>query len=159
MNGKMRVLVATDGSACSEAAVDEIARRPWPENTEVKVVSVIEPPAALAAGEWEVPNYLDELERAQTDHAKDALKDAVERLGAAPGGPLTVTAELLHGSAKRVIVEEAEAWGADLIVVGSHGYNRFERLLMGSVSQAVASHARCSVEIARSVGTPPGSAA
>ena len=52
-------------------------------------------------------------------------------------------------SPKDAIVEEAERWGADLIVVGSHGYRGPERALLGSVSHAVATQAKCSVEIAR----------
>jgi nucleotide-binding universal stress UspA family protein len=46
-------------------------------------------------------------------------------------------------------VDEAEEWDADLIVVGSHGYQSWERMLLGSVSQSVAAHAECSVEIVR----------
>jgi nucleotide-binding universal stress UspA family protein len=49
-----------------------------------------------------------------------------------------------------VILEQSEAFGADLIVVGSHGLGNFERFLLGSVAQAVALHAKCSVEIVRS---------
>jgi nucleotide-binding universal stress UspA family protein len=48
-----------------------------------------------------------------------------------------------------VILEEAERWDADLIVLGSHGYGLWQRFLLGSVSQAVVSHARCSVEVVR----------
>jgi nucleotide-binding universal stress UspA family protein len=48
-----------------------------------------------------------------------------------------------------VILDEAESWGADLIVVGSHGYRAWERFLLGSVSQSVVSHAKCSVEVVR----------
>ncbi|HKG22127.1 MAG TPA: universal stress protein, partial [Blastocatellia bacterium] len=53
------------------------------------------------------------------------------------------------GHPRYLITDEAERWGADLIVVGSHGYQGLTRLLLGSVSQAVASHAKCSVEIVR----------
>lgn len=66
---------------------------------------------------------------------------------------MKITTKVLSGSPKRVILEEAEAFGADLIVVGSHGYGMFERFLLGSVSQAVALHAKCSVEIVRSSNT------
>jgi nucleotide-binding universal stress UspA family protein len=48
-----------------------------------------------------------------------------------------------------VIVEEAERWGADLIVMGSRGLGAWNRLLLGSVSSAVVHHAKCSVEIVR----------
>ena len=48
-----------------------------------------------------------------------------------------------------MILDEAQRWGADLIVVGSHGYRAWERFLLGSVSQMVVSHAKCSVEVVR----------
>jgi len=48
-----------------------------------------------------------------------------------------------------VIVEQAKKWGSDLIVLGSHGWRGVDRVLMGSVSEYVAIHAPCSVEIIR----------
>ena len=66
---------------------------------------------------------------------------------------LTVTTVAIEGSPKSVILEEAEKFGADLIVVGSHGYGMVEGFLLGSVSNAVALHAKCSVEIVRSPKT------
>ena len=65
----------------------------------------------------------------------------------APG--LTVSPVLREGHPKDVILDEAERWGADLIVVGSHGYGTIKRLFLGSVSLAVATNASCSVEIVR----------
>jgi nucleotide-binding universal stress UspA family protein len=92
-----------------------------------------------------------EFEEEERERAREVLDRAAERIhpAASSNGHLKVTTEILDGSAKRVIVEEAERWGADLIVVGSHGYRSWERMLMGSVSQAVAMHAECSVEIVR----------
>jgi nucleotide-binding universal stress UspA family protein len=46
-------------------------------------------------------------------------------------------------------MDEAEKWGPDLIVLGSHGYSGWRRFLLGSVSHAVATHEHCSVEIVR----------
>jgi nucleotide-binding universal stress UspA family protein len=60
-----------------------------------------------------------------------------------------ISGELLFGSPDSRIVEAAESFGADLIVVGSHGYNRWERLLLGSVSASVVHHAPCSVLVVR----------
>jgi nucleotide-binding universal stress UspA family protein len=48
-----------------------------------------------------------------------------------------------------VILHEAEEWNANLIVIGGHGRSGFDRAVMGSVSKAVALHAKCSVEIIR----------
>jgi hypothetical protein len=47
------------------------------------------------------------------------------------------------------ILAIAEEWKADLIVLGSHGRRGFDRLIMGSVSETVAAHAKCSVEVVR----------
>jgi nucleotide-binding universal stress UspA family protein len=63
--------------------------------------------------------------------------------------PLVVESEILHGNPRKETFGEAEKWGADLIVLGPHGMSGIERLLLGSVSQAVAMHAKCSVEIVR----------
>jgi nucleotide-binding universal stress UspA family protein len=53
------------------------------------------------------------------------------------------------GDARVVIVDAAAKWGADLIVVGSHGLRGILSLMLGSVAESVARHARCSVEIVR----------
>ncbi len=85
--------------------------------------------------------------------------EALRRLNAAAAvfkdnaSELLVTPVLLEGHPKDVILEEAERWGADLIVVGSHGYGAIRRLFLGSVSLGVATGAPCSVEIVRSPPT------
>lgn len=60
-----------------------------------------------------------------------------------------VSTSVATGDAKAVILDEATQWRADLIVVGSHGRTRLERFLLGSVSEAIARHTSCSVEIVR----------
>jgi nucleotide-binding universal stress UspA family protein len=65
---------------------------------------------------------------------------------------MAVEARVLHGRPKVAILDEAECWGADLIVLGAQGTTGIERFLIGSVSLAVAAHARCSVEIVRPRG-------
>jgi nucleotide-binding universal stress UspA family protein len=71
--------------------------------------------------------------------------------GTLSGGNLrvSVTSKVLEGSAADAILDEAERWRADLIVVGSHGYGPVTRRLLGSVSQAVALRAPCSLEVVR----------
>jgi nucleotide-binding universal stress UspA family protein len=147
----MKILMAVDGSPCSETAVAEVARRPWPEDSQLRVVSVVEPPGALTAEPYMgVAGYFEEVERLKRQQAEEVLARASEVLRAGAGTALMgVATEALNGSPKRTIVEEAESWGADLIVVGSHGYHTWERMLLGSVSQSVAAHALCSVEIVR----------
>jgi nucleotide-binding universal stress UspA family protein len=95
------------------------------------------------------------VDKAARDQAQDAIDTAAAILSEA-GCNLAVSTEILMGSPKRVIVEEAEKWRADLIVVGSHGYRTWERMLLGSVSHLVALHAECSVEIVRRRGLSEG---
>lgn len=145
----MKILIAVDGSPYSDAALDEVAQRPWPKGSEILIVTAYEFPVAATPEVWALPpDYYDQLERAVRAHADSIIDVAVVKLTKALPD-VTVKAKAIAGSPKRVIADEAENWKADLIVVGSHGYPAWERLLLGSVSQAVVSHARCSVEVIR----------
>ena len=146
----MKILLAIDGSEFSDRAVQEVVHRPWPAATDVKIITVVEPMVTMMTETWVLPdNYWEGAESAATEQAQSTLDDAVARFKEATTPTLKVTTEIHKGYAKRVILDEAEQWGANLIVLGSHGYSGFKRLLLGSVSQAVATHARCSVEIVR----------
>lgn len=146
----MKILLAIDGSSCSDVAVNEIARRPWPADSQVRIISVAEQPLSMAVEGWVPPDdYMERLEQAAREQARAAIKRAEERVRAGAGNSLQVSVEIIRGSAKDAILNEAESWGADLIVLGSHGFRGLKRLWLGSVSHAVASHAKCSVEIVR----------
>src|SRR5262249_28842373 len=81
--------------------------------------------------------------------AETAVKDAAERIEAGEASGLEISTEINSGSARTVILDEAEKRGAEFIVLGTHGYRGWQRVLLGSVSHAVATHAHCSVEIVR----------
>lgn len=145
----MKILLAIDGSPCSESSVDEVARRPWPAGSEIKIVSVAEPPV-LAVEPWAShETYYAEALKAVRHRARAAVEGAAKKLRANETKDLKVTTDTPTGPPREVILKEAEAWGADLVVVGSHGHGWWERMLLGSVSQAVSLHAPCSVEIVR----------
>jgi len=146
----MKILLAVDGSGCSEAAARSFAARPWPEGSHVLIVSACEQAPIIAMPEvGGAPTDLYErLNDAARERATAAVEKARRLLGACPT-PLTIDTRVIEGYAREVIIDESQRWGADLIVVGSHGYRGLARLWLGSVSQAVASHARCSVEIVR----------
>jgi len=147
----MKILLATDGSEFGDEAVREVARRPWPTGSEVCVVYVVEPTPQPAPEMWAgaYEDYFAELNLWKRAQARKALESAARILDAREDKSLRVTTKVLEGKPKRCIPEAAEAWGADLIVVGSHGYHTWERMLLGSVSQSVAAHALCSVEIVK----------
>ncbi|HSE19324.1 MAG TPA: universal stress protein [Pyrinomonadaceae bacterium] len=146
----MKILLAVDGSASSDAAIAEIVRRPWPEQTQVKVITAFETPIMVGIEPWAAgPMYLDDLQRAVSSAATAVLENSLTKLKTALANKMRITGEVIQGSPKQVIVEEAERWGADLIVMGSRGLGAWNRLLLGSVSNAVVHHAKCSVEIVR----------
>ncbi len=146
----MKILVGVDGSPYSDAALAEVARRPWPKGSEILVVHAFELPLAMTPEVWSLPSeYYDQLDRVTREHAMAVVEVAVEKLKSALGEAAQVQGKSIPGSPKRVILSEAENWKPDLIVVGSHGYPVWERLLLGSVSHAVVSHAKCSVEVVR----------
>ena len=145
----MRILLAIDGSEYSDAAVAQVAAMPWPEATEIDVLSVYEPPALPATESWVLPqNYYDEMEKASQMQASEAVGKAVALLGEGQT-QVRVNSEVTRGYPSDVILDRAQRWESDLIVVGSHGYSGLKRFLVGSVSQNVSSHAKCSVEIVR----------
>ena len=146
----MKILLAVDGSPCSDMAVEEVGRRPWPEGSQVKILSAFEMPLAVTPAGWALPpSYFEELDAAVQKHAQIIVEQAVQKLESTPKKTFTVEGQFLLGLPKAVILDEAEKWGADLIVVGSHGYRAWGRFLLGSVSQSVVSHAKCSVEVVR----------
>jgi nucleotide-binding universal stress UspA family protein len=146
----MRVLLAVDGSPYSDAAVNEVAARVWPTDTEVRVITAYELPLAPAPESWALPaDYFEKLDRAAREHAEAVEHEVVLKLATSLGQSVKVTGNILPGSPRSIILEEAERWKADLIVVGSHGYGAWQRFLLGSVSQAIVSHAKCSVEVVR----------
>jgi nucleotide-binding universal stress UspA family protein len=151
----MKILLATDGSECSMAAVSSVASRLWPSGSQVRLISAIPVILAVGASHPIPPAYLpsDVIETLQTQ-AQSRAEEAVERahqiLREAHMEPVK-TGFLPIGDARQVILEEAKGWGADLIVVGSHGYHGIDRLMLGSVSESVAMHAHCSVEVVRAL--------
>lgn len=146
----MKILLAVDGSTYSDAAIDEIARRPWPPESELKVITAAEMPIMVGMEPWAAsPDYFEQLEISVRDAAKGVIDAALEKLNTAADKTLKVTTEIIQGSPRQVIVDEAERWDADLIVMGSRGLGPWNRLLLGSVSSGVVHHAKCSVEIVR----------
>jgi nucleotide-binding universal stress UspA family protein len=139
----MKILIGVDDSSFSRIAVEEVARRLWEPGTAVKILSVIETPYNLARPMLEDATSENpfKIARASVDKAAEVLRRSVNKF--------EIAGDIIEGSPKKVILDEAETWEADLIVVGSHGRRGLDRFLLGSVSQAVALHAPCSVEIVR----------
>jgi nucleotide-binding universal stress UspA family protein len=143
----MKILLAVDESKYSEAAIQAVLARSRPQDTEVRVLHVLEPPSLLLGRE--MGGYDPELEvvwNALRGQAKALVEKTAAKLRASG---FNVTPALEEGDPKSKIIDVANEWKADLIVLGSHGRTGLERFLMGSVADSVARHAECSVEIVR----------
>ena len=146
----MKILLAVDGSGYSEAAIEEVIKRPWPPQSEAKIITAIETPMMVGMGLEPWPaKYFDDLQKSAREAAEAVIASAMRKLKEASEKTLKISHEIIGGPPSQVIVEEAESWGADLIVMGSRGLGAWSRLLLGSVSSAVVHHAKCSVEIVR----------
>jgi nucleotide-binding universal stress UspA family protein len=141
----MRVLLAIDGSAPSEAARNLAASLRWPEGTSIAIVAVVEPLAVVLAepASYEIAADND---RAVSAALGARLADAAAALEA-PGR--IVETMLAEGRPASVIVEKAREFRADLIIVGSRGLGRLRSMVLGSVSAEVVDHAPCPVLVAR----------
>jgi nucleotide-binding universal stress UspA family protein len=130
----LRIIVGFDGSPDSMLAVNEIAKRAWRQESAVRLVTAVE--------------------SVMTSNLEDDIKQAEELRGFAvnklEAAGLHVSNVVREGDAKRILVAEAEKWGADAIFIGARGHRLIERVLLGSVSYAVAARAHCSVEVVRS---------
>ena len=150
----MKILFATDGAKQSDAAAEMLRNFALADGDEIRIVTVVDMAVPMAIDIY--GGYLPdtgELEKTARENAAKLLQRTEERIKSfAEGKNLIISSEVLFGSPESRIVETAEAIHPDLIVLGSHGYSRWERLLLGSVSSSVAHHAPCSVLIVR---TPP----
>jgi len=142
VNAYRRALIAVDLSRGSAAQLK--ASKPFVEDAmELEVLH-----AASVPYEDYVTIPLENAE-AMREHA---VKGAKEELGTLlrKSGLVRAEAKVLGGDARLLIIEEAKACGAELIIVGTHGVKGAKRLIVGSVAEWVMSNASCDVLVTRS---------
>lgn len=143
----MHVLIADDGSAGSAQGAALAASIAWPAGSVLRAITALEPLPLVAAGPWTaaaIPS--PDLEASIAEQIAEINRQAVDRLSAAGA---TVEGVVRRGRAASVIIEEATAFGADVVVIGSRGHGRIASLVLGSVSSEVVDHAPCPVLVAR----------
>ncbi|MBX9688310.1 MAG: universal stress protein [Candidatus Obscuribacterales bacterium] len=141
-------MLALDNSMHSAYALESVLERPWPDNSEFLVYAVYEPYHPDFAG-WDETAveqavlYARRLEEELNNYAASCAKRLQEKFkGCKVFVEVSESARI-----KESIIEKAESWNCQLLVMGSHGRTGLQRFLLGSVSQAVVAHAPCSVEI------------
>jgi nucleotide-binding universal stress UspA family protein len=127
----MKLLLAIDDSPFSDAAAKAVISHYSPQGMVVRILNVAD----------------EALPTRETLNRAHQLVNRIAELLRQSG--FTVQTVVEEGEPRMEIVNQAERWKADLIVLGSHGRSGTARFLMGSVAEAVAQHAPCSVKIIR----------
>jgi nucleotide-binding universal stress UspA family protein len=150
----MRIVLGVDGSEGAQEAVRTVAARGWTPGSEVRVVVAEDMLIANSVYPLiaSVNEFVDEVNEAERTLSQGIAEKAVKELRTElENRSVTVSSAVVTGDPKRVLVRHAEEFGADCIFTGATGLsNPIERLLVGSVSAAVAARANCSVEVVRS---------
>lgn len=145
----MKILIAYDGSSCADSALEDLRRAGLPRLAEAVVLSVsklwMPVVESVGAGEVRIVGALP----VSLEKAESLAQTACARVQSY-FPDWTVKAEARLGAPATVVIEKADEWRPDLIVVGSHGRSALGRFMLGSVSQKVVTEAHCSVRVARS---------
>lgn len=146
LHPREKILIAYDGSGVSEEAVRTIFNSPLYSNSEIRIVSVISELSEYL-GWRNLPALNGSLVVEEGDEPFSTKLGNCLKLLRAKFGPGYVSLDLRRGMPEEQILQSAEEWEADLLVLGSHGRTGPSRVLLGSVAASVASKAACSVEI------------
>ena len=148
----MKILIALDASPHSEHALRFASRMRWPAGSRVIVVSALQPVASPGATGPDLGAMPDEVLADRRRQLGELVANAESELrdsGFATEGRVEV------GDPREVLLAIVQNERADLLVVGSHGRTGIAKLMLGSVSSHVVTHAPCSVLVVKQARTTP----
>ena len=138
-----KILIAVDNSTCSEKAAKIGYETASKFGAEVALLNIIEPAPATVNPDFTLAPVFMEMYDNSQENSHMLLKEISNKYG--NGIPTTYLTSL--DTASHGIVQQAEEWGADLIVVGTHGRGGLYHFLIGSVAEHVARKSACPVLI------------
>ena len=144
----MRILLAIDGSKSSQAAAHALATQFRIAGAEVLVLHVVEP-LVYSVPPQMAPGYAPEMASRIKERLQQARESASATADSLRAAGFKVESRVAEDEIRTAILDIADEWRADLIVLGAHGEKSLRRDLLGSVTEFVARHARCSVLIVR----------
>jgi len=145
----LRIIIGIDSSPDCNSAVEAVCLRQWPKGTEVRLVAVVDTVMAITPDPSQptILKWIEIGDENNWDQVREYFTPLAEKLRSAG---LDAAIMIRRGRPADQLVEEAETWNADCVFVGAKGTRGIQRLLLGSVSSAVAARAHCSVEVVRS---------
>ena len=145
--GVVKILIGVDDSAHSKAALEYVKKMQWPAGTKVVALSAAASPVlahtVVDAGGMSWVQAAEKVEYQQAEEFTSRVERELRDAG------LATEARVTPGDPGVRLVETARGWGADLLVVGSHGRTGLGKLLMGSVASHVVTHAPCNVLVVK----------
>jgi nucleotide-binding universal stress UspA family protein len=143
----MKLVLALDDSEFAEPTLSSVLTRPWPEQTEILVISVAPQSTAMVFADQTAEQLAAEAQLAVAANYENVVANAVARLRKQFPQYQVYGDVIVGGNVRDRIVQAAQEFEADLIVVGSHGRTPVARFLLGSVADAIMHRAPCSVEV------------
>lgn len=147
-----KILVPVDGSKTSTRGLDEAINLAKIHGSQLRLVHVVNEMVLMGAGGS--PLYFSDLIQSLRDAGKATLRTAELHVREKGLEPQTVVLESIGGRAANQIVEEANQWPADLIVMGTHGRRGLGRLALGSDAETVLRTAAVPILLVRSESDP-----
>ena len=147
----MKILIALDASAHSDRALEFVTRMRWPAGSRVIVLAALQPVANVLVGPQEagpVPPEVIEQQRRQLEELVSVAEGTLREAGFSTEG------RVLEGDPREALIQAALEERADLMVVGSHGRTGIAKLILGSVSSHIVTHAPCSVLVVKAGVAP-----
>ena len=142
-----RLLIGVDNSADSNAAVAAVCSRRWPEGTDVGLLAVVDTVMSIPDGtNARSMKWIEVADEENWGQVRELFEPAAQKLR---NKGLHAEVLIRRGNPADQLLQEAHTWGADCVFVGARGTRGIDRLLLGSVSSAVAARAHCSVEVIR----------
>jgi nucleotide-binding universal stress UspA family protein len=146
----MKILIAIDESPHSKQVLEFVTRMRWPAGSRVIVISALQPTLAVATASPDLSVSLAQFVEEERRDVEELVSRAEGRLRESG---FATEARVEVGDPREVLLSVAQRERADLIVVGSHGRTGFAKLMLGSVSSHLVTHAPCSVLVVKQHAT------
>ena len=147
-----RYLLALTNKPNALSAVESVANRPWPDNCRFQILGVVQTLKQPAHPRFfkaaEITDFAKKQHEEEIKQTEQLVKQAAEKL--AKFGKDKVTYHVLTGNARNEILQIAQDWPADMIILGAHDKDHsIAEHYFGSTAAAVVTNATCSVELVK----------
>lgn len=145
------VLISIDNSDHTEKIIETVLNTQWNDDIKFHVMNVVENIEGIYCFDYANAQYIQSLSELRKEIEKESVEliDEFRQRLVKHFGPERVSGDIVHGHVPDAILEQAEIQSAGLIILGSHGKNFVERLIIGSASYSIAVQADCSVQVVK----------